>query len=218
MSAPPGSASYPRGALIATGGPASSRRAVAFQYNPQSLQRSLQAETEGASEGDRSKAVRFVGAPVETFRLDAYFDATDALGRGDETAQAHGIYPQLSALALLIYPSTTTVQQMEQLLSQGQLEVVPALSPELLFVWGKSRIVPVRVQGLEVQEQFFDANLNPIQARVTLTLRVLSYSDLQPSNPGYHQFIVYQQTLESLGARGLTADIDAVTGVKVSTL
>ena len=43
----------------------------------------------------------------------------------------------------------------------------------MLFVWSKSRVVPVRVTDFSVTEEAFDPALNPIRAKVSLGLRVL---------------------------------------------
>lgn len=197
---PPGTIRLVRGALVAVG-TGSQRNTIAFQYNPTTLRRTLQSNTVGGAEGDRAEAVRFVGAAVETITLDAQFDATDGLDAGDATAISMGIYPTLSALALLAYPTTQAVQAAQQLLQQGQVEVMPALAPNVLLVWGKRRVLPVRVTQMSIIEQFFDSNLNPIQATVSLTLRVMTYSDLLPQNPGYQQFLTYQQGLEAMASQ-----------------
>ena len=51
-------------------------------------------------------------------------------------------------------------------------------APLTLFVWSKSRIVPVRLTEFSVTEEAFDAELNPIRAKVSLGMRVLSVDDL----------------------------------------
>ncbi|MEM7155277.1 MAG: hypothetical protein AAF799_20685 [Myxococcota bacterium] len=214
---PPGTINLVRGALVTVGN-GTQRNTIAFQYNPTTLRRSLQSNTVGGAEGDRAEAVRFVGAAVETVTLDAQFDATDGLDAGDPTTVSMGIYPTLSALALLVYPSTTDVRSAQQKLQQGQIEVMPALAPNVLFVWGKRRVLPVRVAQMNITEQFFDSNLNPIQATVSLTLRVMTYSDLLPSNPGYQEFLTYQQGLEAMAPEGFTNNASQVTGVDLNKI
>src|SRR5450432_3522525 len=58
------------------------------------------------------------------------------------------------------------------------------LQPLTLFVWSKSRVVPVRVFDFSVTEEAFDPNLNPIRAKISLGLRVLNVDDLGFSHPG----------------------------------
>ncbi len=212
MSTPPGTIKLLSGALV-TVDQGSKYQSIAFQFNPTTLRRNLQSNTVGATQGDRSQAVRFSGAAAETFSLDARFDATSALDKQDSTAEQYGIYPQLSALALLAYPSTQTVESSQSMLDQGDIEVLPLIAPRTLFVWGPQRVLPVRLSQFTVQEQFFSNNLNPIRATVTLELRVLTYSDVAPSNPDYHLFMVYQQGLEKLAQLVPTgADIGVSAG------
>src|SRR5215208_6442646 len=81
---------------------------VLFQYNPDTVTRTLQAQTAG-TEGARSEVTRLKGAPVETIKFDVEIDATDQLERADGLATATGIYPQLSALEMLLYPKSALV-------------------------------------------------------------------------------------------------------------
>jgi hypothetical protein len=73
-------------------------------------------------------------------------------------------------------------------------------SPLTLFVWSKSRVVPVRITDCSVTEEAFDANLNPIRAKVSLGMRVLSVDDLGFDDKGGNLFMVYQQQKEKLAS------------------
>jgi hypothetical protein len=55
--------------------------------------------------------------------------------------------------------------------------------PVVLFVWGTSRIVPVRVTSLSVTEKLYDDHLNPTHADAQIDLRVLTPTELE-SVPG----------------------------------
>ncbi|HYW10206.1 MAG TPA: hypothetical protein VE913_24790, partial [Longimicrobium sp.] len=149
----------------------------------------------------RSQMVRFSGAPVETISVEVELDYVDASGVADAATASLGVYPLLSALEMLVYPPSATVRHGAALLSSGTLEVAPAPAPLTLFVWGPRRVVPVSFQSYGITEQAFDHYLTPIRAVVALEMRVLSYSDLSTGNPGYDQFMVYQQNKESLAAQ-----------------
>src|SRR5258705_13220770 len=82
-------------------------RVVVLQYAPDSLSRTLTAQTTADSGGggnavDRSEVLRLKGPPVETFKLDAEIDATDQLEANDPTAVQSGLFPQLAALETII--------------------------------------------------------------------------------------------------------------------
>ena len=72
------------------------------------------------------------------------------------------------------------------------------LAPLVLFVWSKFRIVPVKVTDFSITEEAFDPSLNPIRAKVSLSLRVLSTDDLGFSSKAGSLFMAYLQTKEQL--------------------
>ena len=74
-------------------------------------------------------------------------------------------------------------------------------APLALFVWSKSRIVPVRVTDFSITEEAFDPALNPIRAKVSLGLRVLSVDDLGFAHKGGSLFMAYLQRKERLAAK-----------------
>lgn len=172
---------------------------IALQYNPDTLTRTLKVK--GISEGgDRSEALRLTGPPVETFKLDAEIDATDQLEFPDQNQNTarYGIFPQLAALETLIYPDSATLQANFNLAQQGTMEIMPALSPLSLFVWSASRIVPVRITDFSVTEEAFDPALNPLRAKVSLGMQVLSIDDLDFGDKGGGLYMAYQRRKESL--------------------
>ena len=68
-------------------------------------------------------------------------------------------------------------------------------------------MLPVRLTQFSIVEQAYDPGLNPIRARVSLGLRVLSYSDLSLDNPGYHIYLAHQITKEVLATIGSASAI-----------
>lgn len=170
---------------------------IVLQYNPDTLTRSFKIK--GAEEGgDRSEALRLVGPPTETFKLDAEIDATDQLEAADATALQYGIFPQLSALETLVYPASQSLQNNFNLSQQGTLEIMPVMAPMTLFVWSANRIAPVRITELSITEEAFDPLLNPIRAKVSLGMRVLTIDDLNFSDKSGSLYMTYQQQKETL--------------------
>jgi hypothetical protein len=186
-----------KGALV-TQASGAAQSTIPFQYNPDTLKRTLQPALTGGQQNERSLMVRYYGAPIETISVEVELDYVDASGVADVAAVSQGVYPLLSALEILIYPPSSVMQSNAQQLSSGTLEVSPAPAPLTLFVWGQQRVVPVTIQSYTITEQAFDNTLTPIRATVALEMRVLSYSDLAPSNPGYSQFLVYQKNKETM--------------------
>jgi hypothetical protein len=172
---------------------------VVLQYNPDTLTRTLKVK--GAEEGgDRSEALRLTGPPVETIKLDAEIDAADQLEFPDanQVVVEHGIAPQLAALETLVYPASSALQSSHALAQRGALEIMPVLAPMSVFVWSASRVVPVRITELTVTEEAFDPRLNPLRAKVSLGLRVLSIDDLFFDDRGGSLYMAYHRQKESL--------------------
>lgn len=207
--------SYPRSPRLIKGGivlvdPVSGavQRVIALQYNPETLSRTLAVQA-GGSEGDRSEAMRLKGPPAETIKLEAEIDTADQLELPDKNPDAAqlGIFPQLAALETIIYPTSASLQSAESMARSGTLEIAAAETPLTLFVWSKSRVVPVRITEFSVTEEAFDPNLNPIRARISLGMRVLSVSDLPSGHRGAGLFMAYLQNKEQLVQRSAAAAI-----------
>jgi hypothetical protein len=177
-------------------------RVVALQYNPDTLSRTLQVQATGES-GQRSQALRLTGPAVETITLEAEIDATDQLEFPDQNPGAvrFGVFPQLAALETLVYPRSDALIGNNALAGSGTLEIAPMETPLALFVWSRNRVVPVRVTDFSVTEEAFDPDLNPIRAKVSLGLRVLSVDDLGFAHRGGSLFMSYLQAKERLAAR-----------------
>ncbi len=206
----PGGPRTDRGALIGIDPENPLASVVIFQYNPDEMTRTLQARAAtgaGMSGGARDEALRLTGAPIENISLVVEVDAADQLETGDLLATNLGIYPQLASLEMLLYPKSALVVVNAALARVGTIELVPALAPLTLLVWGVKRVLPVRLSQFSITEQAYDSGLNPIRARVSLGLRVLSYSDLSLTNPGYHVFLAHQITKEVMATLGGAAAI-----------
>jgi len=176
-------------------------RIISLQYNPDSLTRTLQVQ--GMSEGsDRSEALRLKGPPVETLKVDAEIDATDQLEFPDQNGSTvqTGIFPQLAALEMMIYPASQDLLSNYARSQAGTLEIAPMEMPLTLFVWSAQRILPVRITEFSITEEAFDPALNPIRAKVSLGLRVLSVTDLGFEHKGGSLYMVYHRQKERLAA------------------
>jgi hypothetical protein len=210
MSTFPGSPRLMKGAIVGIDPFNPLASIIVFQYNPDTLTRTLTAQTTGGEGGDRSEALRLKGAPTEEIRLDVELDATDQLEKADGLTVAMGIYPQLSALEMLIYPKSALVIANTVLLAAGSIEVIPAIAPLTLFIWGPQRVLPVRVSSFSITEEAHDTKLNPIRAKVSLGLRVLSYNDLSLTHPGYALFLAHQVVKELMATVGSVAGTASV--------
>jgi hypothetical protein len=186
---------------------------IALQYNPDSLSRTLQIQAmAGGQDGVRVDVLRLRGPAVETIKLEAELDATDQLEFPSQfpNAMQYGLLPQLSQLEMLINPTVETLQADDAMANAGTLEIIPLEQPLTLFVWSKSRVVPVRLTDFSVTEEAFDQSLNPIRAKVSLGLRVLSVDDLGFAHPGGRMFMTYLGNKEQLASRAANVAISVL--------
>ena len=216
----PGAPRLLRGGIVVldptTGVP---RRVIALQYNPDTLTRTLQVQGVGGEAGDRLEALRLKGPPNETIKLDAELDTTDQLEFPGENAfvARTGLFSQLAALETIVYPLASDLLANEAEAQRGTFEIIPVEAPLTLFVWSKNRILPVRITEFSITEEAFDTALNPIRAKVSLGMRVLSVSDLPFNHRGAAVYLLAHQQKEgfadqSKSAALKTLGIDAIPG------
>jgi len=191
----PGSPRLIKGAIIGLDPVNPLASVIVFQYNPDTMTRRIEARSMGGEVGERSEAFRLTGPPKENITLNIELDATDQLEEANPVAVASGVSPALSALEMLIYPKSAAVISNAALAQIGNIEMIPPEAPLTLFVWGP-RVLPVRITGVSITEEAYDTLLNPIRAKVDLSLYVLSYADLKLTHPGYSLFLAYQITKE----------------------
>lgn len=206
-----------KGAIVAFDLPAPVPRVIPFQINPESMSRTLEARTIEA-EGTTSDNFRLSGAPNETIKVECILDATDALEKGEDLAGSLGLHPQLAALETLVYPKSATVIANTVLLNVGTIEIVPMQGPFTIFIWGAKRILPVRISGMSITEEAFDPNLNPTRCKISLDMKVLSYSDLQQTHPGYALFLGHQIIKETMAAVSSVDSLGSVLGSDVNLI
>lgn len=207
MSSSPGPSSFPGSPRLIKGGLAlldpddgTVQRIIPLQYNPDTLTRTLKIKGVGGDSGDHIEALRLVGPPSETIKVEAEIDATDQLEVGDQQTTQLGLHPVLAALEVTVYPTSAHLIANNRVASAGTLEIVPLETALTVFIFGPKRIVPVRIIEFSISEEAFDPSLNPIRAKVSLSMLVLSVDDLGFDQKGGGLFLAYLQAKEQLAA------------------
>jgi hypothetical protein len=211
----PGSPKAQKGAIIGLDPFNPLASVVIFQYNPDSLTRTLTAKTVGGAAAP-GEALRLSGPPTENITVNIEIDAADQLEKADGIATTMGLYPTLSSLEMLLYPKSALVIANEVLSNVGMIEVVPPEAPLTLFIWGIKRVVPVRLTTFSITEEAFDTSLNPIRAKVALGLRVLNYQDLGLLSVGGALFMAHQIMKEVMATIGGIGNIGGAVSGSVS--
>ncbi len=194
MTTPPIAPRLLKGAIIGMdlGNPLAS--VAVFQYNPDTITRRLSART--SQQLDRVDAVRLLAPPSETVSVQIEVDAADQ-GVGN-AASALGVHAPVAALEMLLYPKSRFVIANWAQMQTGLISFIAPAAPLTLFVWGPTRVVPVRITEMTITEEAHDNLLNPVRAKIDLSMHVLSYHDLPPTHAGSLLFLVHQVTKELL--------------------
>jgi len=179
-----------RGALIEYGtsliGPIPN--VVIFQFNPESLSRTLQIPSRptGATQRETTQAGE---KTFERITFKAHFSAANMLDEGKVLAQMFGIGPQLAALEKMVLPSAKIAGLIGAALDAigdalgGGGDDAPAQPiprekyPRILFIWGLTRVLPVTIDSMSISELEYDSILNPTRAEVDITLSVIAVDD-----------------------------------------
>lgn len=208
MSSFPRSPRFRKGAIVTLETVTMIPRVIMFQFNPDTLSRTLTPKTSRT----QTEPLRIEGPPDEEIELEIELDATDQLEFPDQNlgAVAAGIGPQLAALEIILYPKTADIVTNSALASTGAVEIVPSLSPLTLFVWGPSKVLPVKLTRFRITEEAHDTELNPIRAKVSISMKVLTYTDLQQSKTGYALYMSNHLEKEIMALLGYASNIGSI--------
>jgi hypothetical protein len=178
-----GELSYLHGAFIAYLPGSDTQRVIPFRFNPESISRTVAVEAgqsgggvEGATPGPAAAPAAEAapdaesGAVKESFSIQIRLDFADreklVSGIGDE----FGVAPEIAAIEDLLYPAETPSEQT----GDGTQPTRPARErPTVLFVWGRKRVLPVRIASLKIEESVYNDQLNPVRAEIEASLEVL---------------------------------------------
>jgi hypothetical protein len=179
---------------------------VVFQFNPLTITRQRSAEpvrpatqqsSRSAQGGLVNALVASEGAALVRFRngdtlsvkpekisFDIRLDATDKLDQGDTVSEQFGILPQLSALETMMLPKSQGVLggALSALIGASASRFLCLESmqdpPIILWVWGRKKVLPVNILGLQIKEEQFSHDLNPLRAVVGVQLEVIEGPNL----------------------------------------
>lgn len=156
---------------------------VIFQFNPESLTRSMKIPTRPAG-GSGRENTQAGDKPLESISFKASFSAADELNENKFLARKFGVGPRLSALEKMIHPSSKIAGLIgaaidaigSALGGKGGAAPTQAIPrekyPKIIFIWGLTRVLPVVIDSMSISELEYDSMLNPIRAEVDISLTV----------------------------------------------
>ena len=133
-----------------------SKRVIPFRFNPESLSRTVASRPARAGGGVEGAAPGAAAAPpgrrraptpraARSRRASRSRSALDFADRDESVSgldEEFGIAPEIAAIEDLLYPAETETEAS----SDGTEPVRPARPrPTVLFVWGRKRVLPVRI-------------------------------------------------------------------------
>jgi hypothetical protein len=153
---------------------------IPFQYNPETVTRKLTPwnpfEVDQTGRGQIAPTAQPFD-PKEAISLEIHFDAADQLEDDDPLAAQIGVADRIAAIEKLLFPSQGLLGDLlnaaASLLGAEQPPQRPTV-PVALLVWGPGRILPVRVTDYSIDETMFLPSLQPLMAKITISLEVLT--------------------------------------------
>lgn len=180
---------YLRGAFVAyePGGYPDRKRVIPFRFNPEALSRQISVEqgaagggTEGAAPPGQGKASNeqsadaSLGTLKETFSVLIRLDFADRVEAARNLPPELGVAPEIAAMEDLMYPA----EPADAAPPAGDEPVRQRLPrPTVLFVWGRKRVVPVRITQISVSEAIYNNQLLPVRAELDVACEVLGEAD-----------------------------------------
>jgi hypothetical protein len=153
---------------------------IPFQYNPETLSRKLTPwnpfEIDQTARGQIAPTAQPFD-PKESMSLEIHFDAADQLEDSDPIAALVGVADRIAAIEKLLLPTQGPLGDLlgaaAALADVAQPPQRPSV-PVALLVWGPGRILPVRVTDYSIDETTFLPSLQPLTAKLSLSLEVLT--------------------------------------------
>jgi hypothetical protein len=170
---------------------------VEFQFNPESLKRTLKIVTPQEKLGGAKRQENRQADPRdlktdshigESISITARFDGKVGYGTkreaGEKGAESpyksqqlredtlpyfnSNLLPVLSAIEKIMVPVDTVLNKTGKAHKNP-----PKVLPLVFFWWGKNRILPIKITQMTINETEFDPELSPIRAEINLEMEVL---------------------------------------------
>lgn len=201
---------------------------IPFQYNPEKLQRSIAPfdppQPDPTQQGEQAPTSQ-PSEPKESITISIELDATDDLEEGKTKAQLFGVADRISAIEQLLYSNSGLLGAALERLSALGVKVVADRKtvPIVLLVWGPGRVVPVRISSYAVEETFFNPQLEPLHATISLGMDILTPDQLKVgdqstialeiANAAYNGYRARKQTLSALDVGNIADAISSLIPV-----
>jgi len=184
-----------KGAFIAFDPSGEKARVIAFQLNPETIQRRLRP-TVSKTETSRSPVAR----ERISFTLQTDANLIEDFPAHDGNNNFHGVMPFISAIELLAKSPhaseepagvLTLLNWIARFLGPGRSNR-RRLPPPVGLQLGIQRIIPIKIVSIVVNERAFDSNLQPISASLEIAMDLLTEEESRQYPKIYEMYDHYQ--------------------------
>jgi hypothetical protein len=141
-----------------------------YGLDPDPEQLRLQHGLDESADLATVRAGQVVHQQEQEIGFELRLDSGEPAERGDPLAARFGIAPQLAALEQLVTPERTNAILRAVTRSSFGDDPKP---PLVLFVFGRKRVLPVNITGMDITETDFTVDLDPVRATVAVRLTVI---------------------------------------------
>lgn len=136
----------------------------------------------------------------ESIALTTLFDASENMTTLDKGMPQFGILPELAALEQMITPQEDSLLNFDLLNKKagGHTFTNSDKPPITLFIWGQTRILPVNLETISINETDFNTFLAPTRAIVNIKMRVI-----EGDNKPYKYSETLRSAMAALNLRNL---------------
>jgi len=150
--------------------PGAEPQMIEFHLNPESLKRDIELSESSGGGNKTGQEKAGMGSDLRTDqrlgqKLSIEF-MLDAKEYPDEKGK--GILPILSAIEGLMEP-----EQLASSETSAEHKNPPFTLRQVIFRWGTSYLLPVKIESLSVEESEFSRDLTPIRAKVSIEMKML---------------------------------------------
>jgi hypothetical protein len=199
---------------------------IPFQYNPVAVSRTLTPWNPfDVSQSQRGALAPTVQPydPQEKISMEIELDASDQLETSNPITGAVGVADRIAAIEKLLLPGASPLGQLVGAIASlagggGPQPPQRPTVPIVLLVWGLGRIVPVRITGYSIEEQAFLPSLFPLQAKINLSMQVLTPDVFQcESGPSVEiakaAYGLYRAQQDALALLHTANNLDAIRSI-----
>lgn len=148
--------------------PGAEPQMIEFHLNPESLKRDIElSESSGGGNKTGQEKVG-MGSDLRTDQRLGQKLSIEFMLDAKEYPDDKGLLPILSAIERLMEP-----EQLASSETSAEHKNPPFTLRQVLFRWGTSYLLPVKIENLSIEESEFYRDLTPIRAKVSIEMKML---------------------------------------------